>query len=321
MPGVETEAGAGVATEAGAADRGTMGRVVQMYAADQTEPVRQPARSPRLLVMLGLAAVAALCLLAALHLKSAPAGPPAFQDLGAGISNATGLRGSLKTRWQGQGVQYQLEIKPIDPLQSAGFSYVAANPPGPLFLHIKLLDATGYAVCGKDVLFPYGPSSPGEAARERGQDVLQSALDENDKVASLSTQGTLACTPEQYKQADYWDFSTNFPSLAGQDALMRHAAELKARQEASKRAALERQKESRSGFYLEGDDQVMGYDAARGVLQSRLRNYLVTGAEQQAAASQWASNGVLFRYKCDQHSHCMLGRAGGAQVLSVTALQ
>lgn len=295
------------------------GGVVEVRAdrADQAA-AETPARSPRLLAVLGFAVAAGgLCVLALMHFGKPSAAPSAFQDLGAGISNATGLRGSLKARWQGASAQYQLELEPIDPLQSAGFSFVAAHPPGPLFLHMRLLDATGYQVCGKDVLFPLDPSSPGEADRERGHDVLQAAVDDNGKVVSMSAQGTLPCTPQQYKQVDYWDFSTNFPALADQDRLMAQSSDARSRQDAKAHA---RRKAQPSAFYLEGDERATGYDASRNLLESGMgRNYRVTGAGQQATAASWADHNALLHYKCDQSSHCELVSAG--QSLSVTALQ
>jgi hypothetical protein len=279
----------------------------------------------RFLVRLGIAAFVGVCLIGASGCQLSPS-PDAFQELGAGISNVTGLKGHLKTRWQGKAAQYVLEIEPISLLQKAGFSYVMANHPGPLVLHMKLMDKAGYTVCGKDVLFPFDPSSklgagPGEADRERGQDLLQTTLGDDGKVDSLSTQGTLPCTPDQYKQVDYWDFSTNFPTVDQQDALRKSAAELKARQEAQKRAAVERQKAGPSDFYMVGDDQVAGYDASSKVLRTQLsRSFLVSGPGQQTA-SLWASNDASFRYKCDERSRCVLISGGGRQSLLVTALQ
>jgi hypothetical protein len=285
------------------------------------EPTGKQALSPRLLMGLGVAAAAVTCMIGMIYHMS-PAGPPAFQDLGAGISNATGLKGRLKGRWQSNSAQYQLEIEPMDPLQSAGFSYVVANPPGPLFLHMKLLDAAGYAVCGKDVLFPFDPSSPGEADRERGQDLLQTTVDDNGKAISMNAQGALPCTQEQYKQVVYWDFSTNFPALAAQDELIKQGADAKRLQEEQKRKLHARQNAPRSTFYLEGDEKVAWYDASRNILRTQLgRNFRVTGPGQQATASQWADNGVLFHYKCDQRAHCVLASAGGGQSLSVTVLE
>jgi hypothetical protein len=296
---------------------------------DDVDPAAQPATGtgtpglpPRLLMALGIGALGLLCIVGlALHLKST-SGPPEFQDLGAGISNATGMKGRLKARWQGNSAQYQLEIEPMDPLQSAGFSFVVANPPGPLVLHMKLLDATGYVVCGKDVLFPFDPSDPGEADRERGQDLFETAVDDSGKVVSLSAQGNLPCTPDQYKRVDYWDFSTNFPAVDEQEQLMKQTADAKKMQEAQERRARARRNAPRSIFYMEGDENVSEYDASRNVLQTSAgREFRVTGASQQATAGVWADTGVLFHYKCDQSAHCVLSRPGGGVSLSVTALQ
>ena len=271
---------------------------------------------------IGIAALAGTLLIGLSGCHMAPS-PDEFQELGAGVSNVTGLKGHLKARWQGNAAQYVLEIEPISLLQKPGFSYVMANPPGPLVLHMKLMDKAGYTVCGKDVLFPYGPSSkPGAGSGEADRDLLQSTLGDDGKVVSLSTQGILPCTPDQYKQVDYWDFTTNFPTVDQQDALRKRAAELKARQEAQERAALERQKAGPSDFYTEGEDQVAAYDSSRKILRTQLsRSFLVNSGPGQETASLWASNEALFRYKCDQRSRCVLISGGGRQSMLVTALQ
>lgn len=319
MADIEMQPGAG---EPDAAQVNT-GKAVQVYI-DPLAPLAapEPARPPLLLIgLLGIAAAAGVGVVGLNHYKSSADAPAAFQDLGAGISNATGLRGSLKARWLGTSAQYQLEIDPIDPLQSAGFSFVVANPPQPLLLHMKLLDATGYEVCGKDVLLPFSPSSPAEAARERGQDLLQTTVDDTGKIISMSAQGTLPCTPEQYKQVVYWDFSTNFPALEEQEQLMNHASAARIRQENQERV-LRARNAPPSTFFLEGDEYALQYDPSRNVLEGRLgRRFQVTGSAQEATASLWVDNGVLFHYKCDQRAHCMLASAGSGQSLSVTALQ
>lgn len=322
MPSVESRIGRGVAARAGAVDETVPGDAVQ-FSVDPTAlaGARQLSLPPGVFVALASLAVAVLCVIGLAH-SHASATPGDFQDLGQAVSNATGLRGALMARWQGKSVEYQLEIKPVTPFASRGFSWVAAHPPQPLFLHIKLVDATGYALCGKDVRFPFAAPGLGAAQREPGQDILQAQLDDDGKLASLTTQGNLPCTPQQYKQVDHWDFTTNFPVLAEQDALIKQAAERKARQAEEKRKALERQAALRSGFYTEGDDRAAEYDASRNVLQTQLsRKFLVTAPGQRAEASLWAGSGVLFRYKCDQRSRCVLTRAGGTQSLSVTVLQ
>lgn len=320
MTGTDREAGSGVEIEA-EAEASSAATAGDANTADQPAPASARVPPVLLFVLVGIGLLVVLTVFVSARIKSSAA-PSEFQDLGAGISNATGLRGSLKARWQDKTAQYQLKLEPIDPLQSAGFSYVTANPPAPLSLHVKLLDATGFAVCGKDILFPFDAGSPGEQERERGHDILQSSPGDDGKVMAVSAQGTLPCTAEQYKQIVYWDFSTNFPTLAEQDELMKQPAQLKMRQEAQRRAALLRQKAPRSAFYTEGDDRVTGYDAPRKMLQTGLgRSFLVTGSAGQSAASVWAANSVLFHYKCDQRSRCVFTHAGGTDSLSVFALQ
>lgn len=323
MNGTDREAGSGAETgaEAAVSSADAASAAVQENAPELPAPAVARVPPVLLLLLLGMGLVIVVTVMVRAHIQSAAA-PAEFQDLGAGISNATGLRGSLRARWQDNTAQYQLKIEPIDPLESAGFSYVAAHPAEPLFLHMKLLDASGFAVCGKDVLFPFDPASPGEKDRERGQDMLQSAVGDDGKVMAMSAQGTLPCTAAQYKQIVYWDFTTNFPTLEAQEALMKQTGRVKVRQEARKRVALRRRRAPRSAFYTEGDDRVTGYDAQRGLLETGLgRSFVVSGAAAQAAAGAWAANSVLFHYKCDQRSRCVLSHAGGTDALTVMAVQ
>src|SRR5579875_671140 len=127
MPGGETGTGARGPSRGNSMTGAPTGRVAHDPAGVTVDPEQgKAAVFTRLLARLGIAAAAGMCLIAAPGCKSS-AGPAPFQDLGAGVSNVTGLKGSLKTRWEGKAAQYQLEIEPIDPLESAGFSYVMAN--------------------------------------------------------------------------------------------------------------------------------------------------------------------------------------------------
>lgn len=111
-----------------------------------------------LLLLLGLIVVGAgaVLMLSQKGLKSAKASPDS-DDLGAGISQASGLRGHLVTRWQGK-AQYMLKIEPLDPRDAAGFAAVAANPSGPMSINIRLLDSSGFALCGKEIVLRFDPA-------------------------------------------------------------------------------------------------------------------------------------------------------------------
>lgn len=291
--------------------------------------------------------------IAAPHFSGGSNAAAQFQDLGAGISRATGLRGDLSIRWQGK-AEYKLKFVPLDPLQSAGFSFVASNPPQPLWMNIRLLDPTGFALCSKQIFFPFDPASvasgrsrtesdggkaaPGDLGGmakltvlqaqgqpgKPGEDIFQNQLADDGKVAAFTAQGQLPCTADLYKHVSYWDFTTNFPTLGEQDALMKDREDAKARAAAAARAAQRRKsaRRYRSAFFQEGDDRVSAYDPSNGVLQvGPGRSFLVSGQGDRAAANSWAANNALVHYRCDQYATCSITRAGGRGVISARSLQ
>ena len=245
--------------------------------------------------------------------KNSSGSAQTFQDLGAGISNATGLRGSLQVRWEKNQAQYQIKFEPIDPLQTNGFVYVLSNPPAPMTLKIRILDATGFALCNKEIAFPFSGGTPG------GMDVFQNTVSSEGKVTDFAAQGLLPCTEDQFRQASYWDFNTNFPTLAEQDAMLKSVAAEKARKAAAQRAI---ERRSGAGFTAEGYDAVIGYDSTRNAIESRLgRVFSVTRAADRTMATNWANSSALFHYKCDQHARCSLTHSGGGTTIFVVALQ
>ncbi len=277
-----------------------------------------------------------------------------YDDLGSGISNASGLKGHLITRWQGQ-TQFQLDVGPIDPREGPGFARVIDDPPQPLSINIRILDSSGFALCGKEILLPYYPGGSGPQAaaslqppagatlsskaqkeledrqanlelmqvqeqdRERGKDVFQNKLGSDGEVASITAQGVLPCSADQYKHFDYWDFSTNFPTVAEQDELLKHPRNARAQQALEERRAAARRaaKKPQSAFYIEGDDTVSGYDTSSGALEtSENRTFYIGRKSDQSAAAAWASSFAHIHYKCDQHATCALQRAGTSIVIT-----
>ncbi len=277
-----------------------------------------------------------------------------YDDLGAGVSNSSGLKGHLITRWQGK-AQYQLDLGPIDPRESPGFERAVDDPPQPLSINIRILDSSGFALCGKEILFAYYPGGSGpqtaarlqpaaeatlsskarkeledrqanlelmqvqEQDRERGKDVFQNQLGSDGKIASISAQGVLPCSADQYKHFDYWDFSTDFPTVAEQDELLKHPRNARAQQTLEERRAADRRAANKpqSAFYIEGDDTVSGYDASSGALEtSENRTFYIGRKSDQAAAAAWASSFAHIHYKCDQHATCALQRAGTSTVIT-----
>lgn len=259
--------------------------------------------------------VAALAADFLLPKKSTPA--VAFQDLGSGISKTTGLKGNLQVRWQNATAQYQVEFEPLNSYESAGFSAVATNPPSQLYINVKVLDAAGFAMCGKQILFPYN------ASNQSGKDVFQNTAADDGKVMSINAQGVLPCSPDQLRQASYWDFTTNFPTRSEQKVLLSPPETTEdSTQQAAQSHSRRRQVTRPAAFSSEGDDRVADYDSSRGVLEAQYgHEFLVSRLGDRAVADAWASGGSLFHYRCDQHSQCALTGAGGRETIYVQALQ
>jgi hypothetical protein len=278
-------------------------------------------------------------------------------DLGPGVVAVSGLRGHLTTRWEGDSktgkLMYQLRIEPMEDRWQAGFSRVTSNAPSPLSLNVRLLDVTGFALCGKEIDFHFDPQTAGvpisvtaapaaangkkpsqterlaaaqaarqsqiiqmqaeEATRERGKDIFQNQKTDDGQVTAVNAQGALPCSPDQYKRANYWDFNTNFPTLAEQAVLLDPKAAARSRKEFEPpehpdKRTLER---LRQGFVFQGDDRVTGYDPVRGLLLAHERSFLVDKKMGRDTATMWANNYSLIHYRCDQRGNCSLTQAGG----------
>jgi hypothetical protein len=264
-----------------------------------------------LVLLLGFVvlAAAAVLVLSQKGLKSATASSGS-DDLGAGISQASGLRGHLVTRWQDK-TQYMLKIEPLDPRDADRFASATANPSKPIAINIRLIDSSGFALCGKEIVLPY------EAKREvqtNGADVFTNILGSDGKVEALWVQGNLPCSPDQYKRFDYWDMSTNFPTIAEQDQALghRHAdspqTTLEARASAKRRLLL---KKALPTFCIEGDDRITSYEPTRGLLVAGPgRSFFIDRKGDQLTVADWATDSSLIHFKCDQHANCALSRAG-----------
>jgi hypothetical protein len=307
------------------------------------------ARLPQVaLVLLGAGILAIIIsTVFVIHKPNLGAAPP-FQDLGPGISNVAGLKGHLVTRWEKK-VQYKLTFEPLFGIYSPGFSYTVGHPPGALWVNIRLLDATGYALCGKQIQFRLGParsnvdltSAQGAGAKVlkvsatapggsgggsappwgRGRDTFQDQIGDAGQIISVTAQGELPCSADQYKKFYYWDFSTNFPSTSEQDALMKAPAIAAAKAAAEARAAERRKEERTPHFYVEGDTSVLAYDAASETLQAGTgQSFILEKKNQAPTADAWAATNAQIHYKCDTLANCMLTRAGDGRIVNARSL-
>jgi hypothetical protein len=346
-------------TEAPAVEEAVKTEEVPGDPAEKKEEI--PARKkPNFVLIGGFAAVGAVAVLFLLTARAKQSSnTPLPGDLGPGIMAASGLRGHLDTRWEGDAksgrVAYQLRIEPMEDRWQAGFSRVTLNPPMPMALNIRLLDSAGFALCGKEIDFRFDPQTAGipitvvmpaaadmkrislaqrnaaieaaretainqaraeEAAREQGKDIFQNQTTPDGLVSAANVQGTLPCSPDQYRRVDYWDFNTNFPTLEEQAALVDPKAALAAaRLDSAHPRGRTLPRTPQQGFVMQGDDRVTAYDSAQGVLSAESRSFRVDRRYGQATASAWANDYSLIHYRCDQQANCALTAAGQAAVL------
>ena len=321
---------------------------------DEPPPLK---KKPNLVLIGGFAALVLFGVFIVFTSKPKSSGPPPG-DLGPGIVAVAGLRGHLDTVWEGDGktgrLAYKLRIEPMEDRWGAGFSRTISGAPMPLSVNIRLLDSTGFALCGKEIDFRFDPQNAAapvaapqsgangkklseaernaatqaarqsaitqmqaaEVARERGKDIFQNQLTSDGQVTAVNVQGALPCSPDQYRRVDYWDFNTNFPTLDQQAALVDPKAGLHAKEFAPPGHPEKRTLTKwGDGFVIQGDDRVTGYDSVRGLLWAEQKTFAIDKRFGQATAHAWASDYTLIHYKCDQHANCALTAAGQVAVL------
>ena len=301
------------------------------------------------MVLLGAGILAAATFAVLMLTKPSSAAVP-FQDLGPGVSDVAGLKGHMVTRWQ-KGVQYQLKFEPLFAIYGPGFSYAVGHPPAALWIDLRLLDSTGYTLCGKQISFRPGPArtkvdfellhqpavrkldvsaalppasgSGRQALKQTGlsPDTFQNVIGDDGQIAAVYAQGVLPCSEAQFNRFNYWDFTTNFPSLEQQDTLMKAPAIARARAEAAAREA-QKQREARSPHYfVEGDTSVRGYDPTTATLKGGSgQSFIVVKKAELPTAYAWAQNNAQIHYKCDTLSNCMLTRAGDGRIVDTRSI-
>ena len=150
---------------------------------------------------------------------------PEEKDMGVAASRITGLKGHLFTSWS-EKPTYRLTVEPGNSSQIEAFAETVSNPPHPLWVDLQLKSAAGSVLCDQGVVLKFDPvkaagQNPSrltrlvaqEKRREQWNDVFRNDLDPAGKVKSISSQGTLSCSKEQYDNAAFWSFGADFPSL------------------------------------------------------------------------------------------------------------
>ena len=327
-------------------------------AAENSRAAAPAKKKPNLLLIGGFAALIVFAIFVVITVNRPKADTPPPGDLGPGIVAVSGLRGHLTTRWDGNAktgrLVYQLRIEPMEERWGAGFSRVASNPPMPLSVNVRIMDSSGFALCGKEILFPFNPQNAGvtipasaqvgadgkklsaaaraaavqaarqsqinqmqtaEVTRENGKDLFRNQIAHDGLVGAVNAQGTLPCSPDQYRKADYWDFNSNFPTLDEQAFLLDPKAAMRLRELESPGHTKRPTPKWGDGFLIQGDERVTGYDQARGLLWAENKTFAIDRRYGQATASDWSNKYMLIHYKCDQHANCALTAAGQSAVL------
>lgn len=253
-------------------------------------------------------------------------------DLGQAVVVASGLRGHLITESApDKSIHYKLKIEPINLPEQDSFARLSAANAAPLVFNIRVLTQLGDAICGKQVVLPSvaAPTVPA------GSDSLQRIKASTGVVSSLWAQGTLPCSPDQYARFSYWDFSTNFPTVADQDraagidqraetgAPSAQAAQPQAAQSAqsaksSAQSARRRPapKKPQAVYFLQGDDHISAFEPGRNILTvGPGRSFIILRAADLATAAAWADDAALVHYTCDPQANCALRRSGSSAVL------
>ncbi len=185
---------------------------------------------------------------------AAPPGGP--KDLGSVNAIAAGLKGRLVTEWH-EKPSYRLLIEPSDPARQEEFALAVTSSPRPLSVAFQLVDSTGTALCGQDVVLRFdaeraamGAAAGGasqaqptsaeidqlkaqESARERGRDIFDNEIGDNGQITGLDARGEMPCSAQAYQSAASWTLAPDFPSVAEQAELLKQQTESTAAQKAA----------------------------------------------------------------------------------------
>jgi hypothetical protein len=279
-----------------------------------------------------------------------PSLPHVTRDLGSVVSSPVGLQGHLITKWDDK-LEYSLVIEPNDPARIAGFALAVSDPPRPLSINVELKNFAGYVLCRQDIVLKYdarkaaalaaaraqslagkrhGRKVSGEqenqavdfdkldaqeAERERGKDIFRNQTGPDGQIESILSQGKIPCPAIAYGSVAYWSFTSNFPAVDEQDELLQRRANdtspssktLAARKEATKIAA-----GKPAYLSIEGDDAIVGYDAATGVIETGAgKTFLMDRTSGEADAIRGRDFPINIHYRCDQTTaDCTFSHAG-----------
>jgi hypothetical protein len=278
------------------------------------QPPEEPPKPARKPIFIYAAILAVIGVLVGITFAAMPwlfGNPKGRYDLGTVVSSPDGLNGHLYTRWVGQ-LEYRLKIEPGDQSQLDGFSLAVSHLPRPVDFYIQLFDSDSKALCGMHILMKYQPVNADELEREHGNNLFQNVYGPSGQIVAINSEGTMPCPGSAWSKAVSWSFISNFPTLDEQNPL--RTPESMPRGLTSHEAARKREKLSASqnlaAFSIEGDDAIVDYDLARGIIQTKFGKTFFVRKSGGAVDSRWQDYPVSIHYKCDRSSTCTLMHAG-----------
>jgi hypothetical protein len=162
-----------------------------------------------------------------------------------------------------------------------------------------------------------------ELDREKGQDVFHKDAGQDGQTKSITAQGAIPCSRQAYDQAASWSFSPDFPSLEEQADWLKHEQDLRAVASASaaetpnvqgtsvrqRMARKKAQEEAATTYAIEGDDELVGFDPARGIVRTSTgETFVVVKAAAADNAARWQELPATIHFKCDLNGICALSR-------------
>ena len=156
-----------------------------------------------------------------------------------------------------------------------------------------------------------------EAERELGKEVFKNEIGPNGQPAAIEAQGEIPCSEKAYATTASWSFTPDFPSVAEQDAALKPQEDAQAGGRPSPPTPAARRKIVSMPplkllpFSIEGDDEIVDFDAFRGIIETRNgKTFFFDRSNGDISDTRWMDYPVSIHYKCDQTSTCSLTHAG-----------
>jgi hypothetical protein len=282
------------------------------------KPPAKPPKPARKSIFIYAAILAVIGVLAGITFAAMPwlfGNAKGRNDLGLVVSSPDGLNGHLYLEWNGQ-LEYRLRLEPGDQSQLDGFSLTVSRLSHPVDFYIQLFDSENHALCGMHILMKLDSGIGDESEPEHGNNMLQKIYGPSGQIVAIHSQGAMPCPKSAWVKAASWSFLSNFPTLDEQRALesgkqqsIADAARSAAEEAARKRDKL-RASQNLAAFSIEGDDAIVEYDVARGIIQTKFGKTFFVKKSGGEIDSGWQDFPVSIHYKCDRSSTCELMHAG-----------